>query len=55
MAQDFRWGYIDETGQVVIPFQFDSANPFSNGLAKVWQAGTWSLIDRTGQYLVGPV
>ena len=23
-----KWGFIDETGQIIIPLQFDSANEF---------------------------
>jgi len=29
------WGYIDKTGKVVIPFKYDSASSFSEGLAAV--------------------
>ena len=28
-------GYIDKTGKLVIPAQFDDAKPFSEGLAAV--------------------
>src|SRR4051794_22881931 len=30
-----RWGFIDETGTVVIEPRFDNAKPFSEGLAAV--------------------
>lgn len=30
-----RWGYINKTGNLVIPYQFASANPFYEGLACV--------------------
>lgn len=29
------WGYVDKTGKIVIPLQFESAQPFSEGLAAV--------------------
>ncbi len=30
-----KWGYVDRTGKLVIPYQFDSADEFSDGLAAV--------------------
>lgn len=30
-----KYGYIDKTGTIVIDTQFDTADPFSEGLAKV--------------------
>jgi hypothetical protein len=39
VSVDGRWGYIDKTGGVVIPAQFDRADPFQDGLALVSVAG----------------
>ncbi|MGI9015259.1 MAG: WG repeat-containing protein [Phycisphaerales bacterium] len=47
-------GYIDRTGQVSIPFEFDEARPFQNGVAAVRVGDRWGIIDRTGDYLVEP-
>ena len=57
-----KWGYIDRTGQVVIPARYDGARCFSEGLAWVnvgmrrqgglLLAGKWSLIDKTGRVVV---
>jgi hypothetical protein len=33
--QEKKWGYVDKTGTVVIPTQFDAAGEFSEGLANV--------------------
>lgn len=56
-----EWGYIDETGQIVIPMEYDDADPFSDGLAAVfnrmgwslggWDAG-WRFIDKTGTVVI---
>ena len=35
VKQDGKWGYIDETGKTVIPFQYDIAGIFSEGYALV--------------------
>ncbi len=35
IKQNRKWGFVDKTGQVVIPPQFDNAQHFSNGLASV--------------------
>ena len=31
VKKDGKWGYIDETGKTVIPFEYDYAFPFSEG------------------------
>jgi hypothetical protein len=46
------WGFIDKTGQVVIPFIFDGAKSFSEGLAAVKFKGNWGFIDKTGKEII---
>lgn len=46
---DTRYGFIDQTGQVVIPPVYDEANEFSEGLASVWNDGHWAFIDPAGK------
>ena len=45
------YGFLDQAGRVVIPFQFSEANPFSrNGFTKVIKPdGTSTLIDMEGK------
>lgn len=61
VKKDGKWGYIDTTGKVVVPFIYDTANPFSEGLAVVGKiaedtAGEdgvvykLGFIDRAGKY-----
>ena len=35
VKQNDKWGYIDETGKTIIPFEYDYAFPFSEGVAVV--------------------
>ena len=45
-----KWGYVDASGQVAIPIQFDFASDFSHGLARVSNYGSSGVtfIDRQG-------
>src|SRR5262252_8372250 len=47
--KDGKSGFIDNTGKIVIPLQFDSANGFSEGLALVTLRGKKFFIDTTGR------
>jgi WG containing repeat len=49
-----KWGYLDETGKVVIEPQFDKAGDFESGLAQVEVQGRFGYIDRDGQYVWNP-
>jgi hypothetical protein len=52
IVQDQKIGYIDKTGKVVIKPQFDFAENFSEGFARVFLSGKWGYIDTKGKYLV---
>ena len=47
--KDGKSGFIDNTGKIVIPLQFDSANGFSEGLALVTLKGKQFFIDTSGR------
>jgi WG repeat protein len=51
---EYKCGYIDKTGMVVIPLQFSSARGFREGLAAVRteKDGKWGFIDRTGTVVI---
>src|SRR5688500_17513649 len=58
LGQERKYGYMDKTGRVVIPPQFDHAGHFSEGLAWVsvlaerkWLYG---FIDKTGKMVIEP-
>ena len=47
-----------KTGTIVINPQFNSADSFSDGLARVrigdFTTGKWGFIDKTGHYVINP-
>lgn len=59
-----KWGYIDETGKVVISPKYDmydsydllvdGANPFYDGLARVVVNRKFGFINKSGQYVIQP-
>ena len=50
-TNDYLKGYIDRTGTLVIPAQFQIARDFSGGVAKVQTDSSWSFIDTAGHTL----
>ncbi len=49
------YGYIDSTGQIIIPPKFKGAGEFSEGLAPVRENGYYGYIDETGKYVLPAV
>ena len=47
-----KWGFIDKTGQEVIPRKYDFARDFSEGLAIVTLKGKEGFVDKTGREVV---
>jgi hypothetical protein len=47
-----KWGYVDKTGKIVIPAEFESADPFSEGLGAINQCDEGFFIDKTGKKIV---
>ncbi len=69
LEQTFKYGYIDETGKMVINPMFESAEDFSEGVAGVCigngcyfsppsetpkEEGKWGYIDKTGAMVIPP-
>lgn len=52
--QSGMWGYIDHTGEFVIPPQFEKTRSFRNGLAPVQKNQLWGYIDKTGTFIISP-
>src|SRR5699024_2541919 len=46
-------GYIDKTGEVVIPCRYDEVMDFSNNRALVRQGEQWWVINKKGQNVFG--
>lgn len=60
-----RWGFIDETGELVIPAKYVAVGHFSHGLAPIYvggvaptdtplHGGKWAFIDRDGKVVIEP-
>jgi WG containing repeat len=49
-----KWGYIDPSGNFLIPPQFDCAEPFVDGVAIVELKKRFGYIGTDGHYLINP-
>lgn len=49
---EYKWGYIDKKGNQVIPFRFNDANSFSEGLAPVAFRIKWGYINQHNQTII---
>ena len=47
-----KWGFIDTTGTVAIPIEYDTVNSFSDGLAFAVQDDKQGFIDKTGEFVI---
>ncbi|MBA3971225.1 MAG: WG repeat-containing protein [Bacteroidetes bacterium] len=47
-----KYGFINKTGKVVLPAQFEYAEKFWEGLAVVKQGGKRGFIDQTGKLVI---
>jgi hypothetical protein len=41
---DYKWGFIDKTGKVIVPPKYDYALPFYEGLSQVRLNGKYFYI-----------
>ena len=58
MPEDGKWGYVTRDGEWAIEPRWIQAEPFSEGRAAVNKDGPyglWGIIDRQGEYVLGPV
>jgi hypothetical protein len=51
---DKKWGYIDTTGNVIIPPKYNEVENFSDGLARVRSGTKWGLVDISGREIIKP-
>ena len=47
-----KCGYIDKTGQLVIPLEYDTVYPFSDGMAVVRKGDKWGAIDQNNNVVI---
>lgn len=50
--QGFKYGYVNENFEIVIPAQFDEANSFKGEAAVVKYAGKWGAINSEGVWII---
>ena len=48
-SKDNKCGFINRSGKVIIPFEYEDAGNFSEGFAPVKKDGKWGYISRTGE------
>jgi hypothetical protein len=48
------WGFTNKDGEIVIPFQYEDAESFVNGKARVRKKGTWFQINKAGNRISEP-
>lgn len=44
-----KWGFVDQQGNIVVPFQYDWVWPFSEGLAAVKLKNKWGYINQRNE------
>ena len=48
-----KWGFVDETGKLIIPFKYDLVDGFSEGLAAIAIRGVgWGFIDKNDSIVI---
>ena|ERR1700746_3042911 len=47
-----KWGFIDTTGNVIVPPKYNEVTNFSEGVARVRNGRKWGLIDTKGTILI---
>ena len=52
IERDGKYGFIDQTGKVVIPLNYDDTWSFSEGLALVSRNGKYGFIDKTSKVVI---
>lgn len=52
VGDDYKFGYLDKFGKIVIPIIYESAYDFSEGLAFVQKKGKWGFIDKNGRTVI---
>lgn len=60
VQRDEKWGYIDTSGKDVIPFKYDNAMNFSEGMAGIqvkneYTQNVWGFVDLKGNIIIKPV
>lgn len=52
LGKDNKWGYIDSTGKIVVPFIYDDSKYFINGYAPVKKNREWGFVNVRGDEVI---
>ena len=52
VEQDGKWGFINQDGELVVPYKYNYVRSFHDGLAMVKLYGKWGYIDWFGNELI---
>ncbi len=52
VEKNYKWGFVDKTGKLVIDCKFSTTGNFSNGLAWVKENNLYGFIDKTGNMVI---
>jgi hypothetical protein len=55
IQRDWRWGFMDAAGSLVIPPRFGESADFYEGLACVQLDGHYGYIDERGEFVIPPI
>ncbi|AKG08037.1 hypothetical protein AAX05_03740 [Moraxella bovoculi] len=52
VEQNGKHRFVDKTGELIVPVQYDWVWYFSEDLASVKQNDTWGFVDKTGEVVI---
>lgn len=52
VKQAGKWGFINTSGDVAVPANYESVKPFSEGYAAVRSSGLWGFVDTNGTEVI---
>ncbi len=47
--KEMKWGFVNTSGKLSLPYQFDDVRPYRYGMAAVKKGGKWGLINTKGE------
>ncbi|TYQ14888.1 UNVERIFIED_CONTAM: WG repeat protein [Acetivibrio alkalicellulosi] len=54
IIENFKWGFIDTNGELLIEHKFDEVGDFYKGIARVRMGEKWGYINTSGDYIWKP-